>query len=115
MLYETRFLLSLLLTLLVEIPIVFILVRYVFERKKKKTDTIFLLTVELIASTLTLPYLWFVLHPYIDARLYVIWGEFWVFVAEAFIYWRLLKIKLWKACILSLAANISSYWIGQLL
>ncbi len=115
MLYETRFLYSLLITSLVEIPIVLVLVRYVFERNKKKTNPVFILVVAFIASALTLPYLWFILHPYIDARLYVIWGEFWVFVAESFIYWQLLKIRLWEACILSLVANVSSYAIGQLL
>ena len=115
MLYETRFLHSLLTTSLVEIPIVLTLVGYVFERNRKKTNPVFILIVAFIASALTLPYLWFVLHPYIDARLYVICGEFWVFIAESLIYWQLLKIKLWEACILSLVANISSYTIGQLL
>lgn len=115
MLYETRFLSSLLLTSLVEVPIVFLIVRYVFERKKKKTDILFVLFTALIASMLTLPYLWFVLHPYIDARLYVEWGEFWVFVAESIIYWQILKRKIWEAVILSLVANVSSYLIGYLL
>ncbi len=114
MLYETKFFFSLLLTSLVEIPIVFVIVRYVFERGKKKTNPIFLLVVAFIASALTLPYLWFALHPYIDARLYVIWGEFWVFVVESLIYWRLLRIKLWEACIVALVANVASYGIGLL-
>ena len=91
---------------------VFVLIRFVFDCNKKKTDTALIVVTTIIASTLTLPYLWFVLPPYIDARHYITIGEFWVFVVEALIYWQVLKRKIWEAGILSLIANVSSYIAG---
>ena len=109
MLYETRFLISLFLTLIIEIPVVFWLIKYIFKIKTKNSRIFFSAA---IASILTLPYLWFVMPSYINATYYLFIGEFIVFLVEAIIYWQLFEIKYWKAILISLIANILSFVVG---
>jgi len=113
MLYETQFLISLSLTLIIEIPIVFIFVKVIY--KLKELSNLKVLIVGLIASTLTLPYLWFVLSPYINARYYILTGELIVVIVEALIYNQLLNIKLNKALAISFIANFFSYGLGLII
>jgi hypothetical protein len=109
-----KFLISLLLTLLAEMPVVFVLVRYFFKYKNIKTSQI--LFVGILASALTLPYLWFVLPSFISNRtFYMVLGESLVILTEAIIYFKLLKLKLSDAFIVSLIANIASIILGLLL
>ena len=65
-------------TLAIEIPIVFVMVRYVFG--KPHTEKILL--VAGLASALSLPYLWFIVPAFVDARLYLIWGEIFVVLVD---------------------------------
>ncbi len=113
MLYETQFLISLSLTLIIEIPIVFIFVKVIY--KLKELSNLKILIVGLIASTLTLPYLWFVLSPYINARYYIFTGELIVVIVEALIYNQLLNIKFKQVLLISLVANLISYGLGLLI
>ena len=113
MLYETRFLISLLLTLIIEIPIVFILVRHVFKLKKIKLSKI--LIIAALASVLTIPYLWFVLPPYILANNYVLVGEAIVILAESLIYKYFLELDWGRAFLTSFVANLVSTLFGLLL
>jgi hypothetical protein len=110
MLYETRFLVSLILTLCIEVPVVFILVRF-FSPKIKISKTIL---ISIIATTLTLPYLWFIFPIYIKYPSYIIFGEITVFLVESLIYWQMLPISLKKAIIISFLANLSSLVLGLL-
>lgn len=110
MLYETRFLIALLFTSLIEVPVAYTLLRVVFKVK----DRFRILIVSVLTSIITLPYLWFVLPPYVDARLYVVSGEFLVVIAEALLICMLLKLRLDKAFFVSLVANIASYLFGSL-
>lgn len=113
MLYETRFLYSLLLTLAVEIPIVYIFVKYLYRHNGVKNLKIIL--VGFLASTLTLPYLWFILPAYInDRNTFIVIGELLVILTETIIYNQLLEIKLSKSFIISLTANIFSILLGLL-
>ena len=114
MTYESLFFNSLVFTSIIEVPLVFFLVRFVFKYNKKKLSTAFILFTSLIASALTLPYIWFYMHPYLDARLYVLYAEIIVFIAESIIYHQILRIKLWQAIVISLVANITSYFLGYL-
>jgi hypothetical protein len=80
-----------------------------------------------LASTMTLPYIWFVLRPYFDARTYVFYAESFVVVAEAVVYAVLLEWpadgfgrgfrcglkKFATAFVISLAANLVSYFVGR--
>jgi hypothetical protein len=104
---------SLGLTLLVEVPVAFVVLRFLFKEKNLKTSHI--LFVSFLASILTLPYLWFVLSPYVDAHYYLVIGESLVFLIEAVIYWRLFNLKIGKALLLSLLANFLSYYSPKVL
>lgn len=109
MAYEQSFLISLLVTLLIEIPIVFFFVYSIYKRKEK-FDIIFS---GILASVLTLPYFWFILPYYISDRItYIVLGELVVIIIEAFIYFRLLKLKLRQAILISFLANLASTLIG---
>ena len=111
MLYEQEFLFALFLTLFVEIPIAFFLVKYCLKNEHIKVYEI--IFAGFIASTLTLPYFWFVLPVYISIRgLYIFFGEVLIIVIEAIIYNQFLKIKLSKALIVSLVANVASLFLG---
>jgi hypothetical protein len=111
MLYEQKFLFSLLLTLIVEILIAIFLVKYLYKLEEIKISKIVL--VGLVASGLTLPYFWFVLPIYISSRsLYIFIGELLIFFIEAIIYNQFLKLKLSKAFVVSLVANIASIFLG---
>ena len=112
MLYETKFLIALLLTLVVEVPIVFILAKYLFKSKIKTLEILF---IGFIASTLTLPYLWFVLPPYINMSYYVLIVEILVFLFEALIYKILIKLSIFDSLAISLIANLLSFIIGLLI
>jgi len=112
MLYETLFLISLLLTLIIEISILFVFVKYVFKLKIKSVKIIF---IGFLASALTLPYLWFVLPPYINVSYYVYTGEILVFLFEALVYNQLLNIKINKSLLISFIANLASFVIGLII
>ena len=113
MLYQTKFLIALLSTLVIEVPILFVLIRYGF--KLKEVRAVEILFVGCIASILTLPYLWFVLPPYVDSRSYLLVAEALAFIAEAIIYNRLLHIRIDVSLILSLVANMVSFLAGLLI
>ena len=112
MLYETKFILSLFLTLFIEIPILFLFIRYIYRLKINGFKIIF---IGFIASFTTLPYLWFILPSYINVSCYVYIGEFLVFLFEAFIYNRLLNLNYKKAVLISFVANLMSFIIGFLI
>ena len=109
--YEQKFLFSLLLTLIVEIPTAVIILRYFFKNKEIKISKI--VFAGFIASTLTLPYFWLILPIYISNRgLYIFIGEVSIIFIEAIIYNQFLKLKLPKAFVVSLIANIASILLG---
>lgn len=110
MIYETRFLWALVVTTVMEVPVVLLFVKGIFREKKVTWKRLVLFA--LLASALTLPYLWFVLGPYVDRRLYVYYGEFLVFVAEGILFWVGLDLKWYKAFIISLVANVWSWLVG---
>ena len=114
MFYEQKFLLSLLLTLAVEIPTVLILLRFFYKEKLIKTPKVIL--AGFIASALTLPYFWFILPSYISDRgLYIIIGESLIVLIEMFLYNQLLNLNLKKAFVISFTANALSILIGLLM
>jgi len=112
MTYEQSFLISLLISLVIEIPIVFLLAKYIY----KKIDKGGIIFASVIASVLTLPYLWFVLPAYLsgDRLIFIICGELAVIIIETFIYYKLLKLKVRQAFIVSFVANLASALIGLL-
>ena len=97
----------------IEIPVLFALLRYVFRNR----DLLVLRIVfaGALCTALTLPYLWFVLPPFVDAAYYPLIGEGLVVVAEAVILNRLLGLKWPAAAICSLAMNAASFFLGLFL
>ncbi|HEV8289656.1 MAG TPA: hypothetical protein VGQ00_01745 [Candidatus Norongarragalinales archaeon] len=110
--YESSFLFALFLTLAIEIPVLFFFVRVVF--KQKKTSDVSILFAGLVASGLTLPYLWFVIPSFAGSGFVTIGESFAVF-AEAIIIERALKLGWKKSLATSLAANVISFVAGGMI
>ena len=113
MLYETRFLLALVTTWAIEIPVLIILIRFVFHIKT--LSILRIAGIGALCTALTLPYLWFVLPPFADAAYYPLIGETLVFLVEAIILNRLLGLSPKAALICSLVMNAASYGLGLIL
>jgi hypothetical protein len=111
--YEKEFLFSLLLTVIAETIVVLIFVRFIYKKSNINiSKTIF---TSIIASALTLPYLWFILPFFVFNRIvYIGLGESLVVLIEALIYFQFLSIKFSKAFIVSFFANLISVLIGLL-
>tara|TARA_Y100000034_G_scaffold108567_1_gene139039 strand:- start:92 stop:436 length:345 start_codon:yes stop_codon:yes gene_type:complete len=113
MLYQTKFLISLFITLIIELPVLFLMLRFFYKNKKISVRKI--IFVGFFASALTLPYLWFVLSPYILSNYYIYFGEFLVFLVEALVYNQILELKFNKALFLSFICNLVSFIIGLMI
>jgi hypothetical protein len=113
MLYETYFLLALVTTWAIEIPILIALLRFAFH--EKSLPLINIIGVGALCTALTLPYLWFVLPPYIDAAYYVQIGEALVFLVEALVLNRLVGVGPKVALICSFVMNAASFLLGLVL
>ena len=113
MLYETKFLLALVTTWVIEIPLLIILVRIVYHKSEMPVNKIFF--TGLLCTALTLPYLWFVLPPFVDAAYYPMIGEALVVNVEAGILNRVLGLDLKRSVLCSVAMNVLSYMLGLFL
>jgi hypothetical protein len=111
MLYQTEFLISLILTLCLEIPVVFLALRIISYRANKWR----ILSVAIMATMLTIPYVWFFFPGYFVYPYYICTGELFALIIEAIIYWQFLKLSLKKAILVSFAANLSSFLVGFIL
>ncbi|MCK9580174.1 MAG: hypothetical protein M0Q92_06955 [Methanoregula sp.] len=113
MLYETYFLLALVTTWIIEIPVLIVLIRFAF--RDRTIPILKIIGVGLLCTALTLPYLWFVLPPFVDGAYYIQAGEALVFLAEAAILYRLLGLDLKRALACSLFMNAASFLLGLVL
>jgi len=113
MLYETQFLLALITTWAIEIPVLVALIRVVFRDRSLPISR--MLFAGLVCTALTLPYLWFVLPPVVDAAYYPLIGETLVVIVEAGILNRVLGLDLKKAMLCSITMNALSYLLGLFL
>ncbi len=111
--YEMSFIVSLIITLIIELPVAFLLLENILKIRKKSWDV--LLTGS-VASCLTLPYLWFIISSFVNTAIsYIIFGETFAILVESLIYAKFLKIGIKNALILSAIANISSFIVGWFL
>jgi len=111
MVYEQKFILALIQTLLIEVPVLFFFVRYFYKKSDtKKIEFHKIILIGIMASSLTLPYLWFVLPAFISDRfLFIITGEISIILIEMIIYNQfILKLNLKRAFTISLIANALS-------
>jgi len=110
--YEIAFLFSLLFTVIIE-TIILLILAICLKLKNGKIELIFL---GIIASSLTLPYLWFVLPFFLQSYLvYVIVGEISVTLIEALFYMFVLKTSFKDALILSVVCNAVSFCLGLII
>ncbi len=109
MLLEVKFLIALFITLIIETAVVVLLAKFLF-RLKDLRNTAF---IAIIASVLTLPYLWFVLPPFLPAENYLLFGEIFVIITEALIYFLFTKLSWKQSVVVSLIANIVSFYLGR--
>ena len=107
---SARFALAFVMTLAVEVPALFLLARFGFKLRSAGDRRTVLVGV--LASSLTLPLLWFALHAVASPRDYVFVGEFVVFVVEAVLYRALLGVGIGRAALLSLVTNALSFYVG---
>ena len=112
--YFLSFLKSLLITVILETIILFFLCKLFFKKDNIKTWKIILTWI--LASSITLPILRFVLpHIFHNYTVYAIVGEVFVTFVEVFIIKYLLDINRQKSTIASIACNLFSVIIGLLL
>lgn len=112
--YFLSFLKSLLITVILETIILFFLCKLFYKKDNLKTRKIILTWI--VASTITLPILRFVLpHIFHNYTIYAIVGEVFVTFVEIFIIKYLLDINRQKSTIASMACNLFSVIIGLLL
>jgi hypothetical protein len=97
----------------IEIPVLFTLLRYVF--RDRDLPVLRIVFAGALCTALTLPYLWFVLPPFVDAAYYLLIGEGLVVLVEAAVLNRLLGVKWTVAGICSLAMNAASFLLGLFL
>jgi len=112
MIFETQFILALVTTWVLEIPILILLLRFVFRNTSHPIAQI--IGVGILCTALTLPYLWFVLPAYLDAY-YIPVGEFLIVLVEALVLNQVLKLDQKTALICSLVMNSASYFLGSFL
>jgi hypothetical protein len=113
--YVHRALTSLGFTVAVETAVLFILLYYVYKyRHLRVKDVIF---AGILASSLTIPYVWFV-FPYVvnwSRNTSAFFSEPFAFLIEALVYNRVLKLDWKTALAVSLVCNIASYLLGPIL
>lgn len=107
MLLEVKFLIALFATLAIETIVVLLLAKFAFKLKDLRSCAI----VAIVASTLTLPYLWFILPPFLPADKYLLFGEIIVIALEALIY-RVFLMNWKQALATAVTANIVSFYLG---
>lgn len=113
--YQTEFLSALALTLAIEVPMLLIAARFLYGMAWSRTNLQKLVVAGLICSSLTLPYLWFVLPSFIqDRTAFLILGESLVTFAEGLILTALLPVNWKKAFVLSILCNMTSFFAGEL-
>ncbi len=112
--YELLFFKSLLLTVFIETVVLCVFFRLVI--KLENTSITRLIATGIIASTTTLPYLWFILPNYIDQRIwYVICGESFAILLETFIIGVILRVNFLKSFLSSLTCNMISFLTGLII
>ena len=112
--YESQFLISLCLTITIELIILFFLLKIFFKNSKILNSEI--IFAGILASFTTLPYLWFIFPYFIhDRTFFILIGELSVVLVESVIYYFILKLKYYNCFILSFICNLISFLAGLLI
>lgn len=114
--YEIKFLLSLFLTIILEIIILFALIRKFLRIDAKKISNSRLIFTGIICSFATLPYLWFVLPSFLESKiLFILFGESFAILIESILLFFILRISITKSFFVSLCCNLISFLIGLMI
>jgi len=115
--YVHQFILNWLFTLLVEVPVLIIIVRYFFKVSKEKISLSYLIISGTFASTMTIPWVWFIFPVllYNSVTVAITIGEVFAFVIEAVFYFFAFKVSVRQALIISFIANAFSFLLGRIL
>jgi len=114
--YEINFLYSLLLTVVTESILLYLLLFIPYFNKIREKGIPRVIFAGVLATILTLPYLWFVLPIILHNKTaYHLWGELSVVFVESLIYYFILNTDFKKLLILSLLCNAGSYLLGLLI
>lgn len=110
------FLYSLLFTCLIEAPIVGIVWKLIARRSESPATPMGkTVGVSVLASCLTLPYLWFVLPSLVPDDRVALVGEPLVVMIEGMLYATFLGAGVCRGMAMSLVANACSWWLGPLI
>jgi len=108
--YEHAFLAAWGITVAVETAVLLLLNWW--QKKDEISDVLF---AGIISSSLTIPYLWFVMPIFFDSRMvYLFVSEALIVIVEALVLYKLLSLSLRLAVIASFLANIASIAVGFL-
>jgi hypothetical protein len=114
--YVHQFLFSWVFTLFVETLVFIALVRQYFKIPKTDISLMRLITGGVFASTITIPFVWFIFPVliYNSIVVAVVVGEVFAFVVEAIFYVFAFKFSVRQAVLISLFANAASFLLGQI-
>ncbi|UUX91963.1 hypothetical protein [Methanoplanus endosymbiosus] len=85
------------------------------ENLKERISGLDIFATGIMMTALTLPYLWFIMPPYLDMSWYPVNGEIIVAAVESVIIWYMLKIRLYQAVTIAIIVNSVSYGLGLLI
>lgn len=108
--YEVQFLIALLETIVIETAGLLLIFQFFW---KKQFNLQRILFAGIIASCLTLPYVWFILPAFLPQSVFVVGGETFVILIEFFVLKKLLKITYKQALIASISLNLLSFLAGK--
>lgn len=112
--YVHQFLHNWIFTLLVEIPVLILAVRYRFKVSDEKLSSIRLIMGGVFASTITIPWVWFIFPVffYNSMTIAIIIGEAAAFAVETVFYMFAFSFSLRQSVIVSFIANVASFLLG---
>jgi hypothetical protein len=110
MTFEARFLVALAVTVGLETAVLAVAVRLTRAPEQRAFPRV--VAAGILASTLTLPYLWFILPRFVNGPWFVVLGESLVVLVEAAVLALVLPASTRRALALSLICNVTSWLAG---
>jgi len=115
--YTHSFLLAEIITICIEIVVLFLIIRLLWKKEKFAFNNAKLLFSGFLASFATIPYVWYVFPVliYRSQSVALLVSELFALVVEGFIYYFMLNLSLKKAFFVSFACNLISFLLGKFL
>ena len=114
--YTYSFILYLIITLLTESIVVFLLLRKFLKVEKQQLSNKEILSATIFASSLTMPYVWFIFPYLISNFIIAIWiSEIFVVIIEMTFYKIFIRLSWKNALLISFLANLMSFGLGKFL